>query len=388
MASLQRKVDGGTWYLVWKDGGRYHWKTTKTNDRGVAERILAGWHQVRAGRVAEEVLRELLACSARVPVESVRMGLNEIWGAYERTPPAMDLEPRSAASKRLAVTAFVDWMTTHHPEATAVQDVGPLTAEEYLGTFVDAAGSTRRNHLSSLRSIWASIRSQIDPSGQAINPWNGIARGKFDTIPRMAFTIEQVRRVYKAAAGAGEFWAAAVAIGYGCALRWGDICNLRWEEIDLERKRLVFSDRKTRRYGRGELSPDLTDTAIRHLPQRPESGTGSVWPDIVKLYAQNSGGLQEELRKIFSSAGIEMWRPTRPGERRRMSRVQRYGFHSLRHTFVTLLRESGLPREDVTDLVGHGNTRMTARYDHSRRAAEKAKGLLPLLDENKTDGQE
>ncbi len=39
--------------------------------------------------------------------------------------------------------------------------------------------------------------------------------------------------------------------------------------------------------------------------------------------------------------------------------------HSLRHTFVTLAREAGVPLEDVQDAVGHADPRTTRRYDRA-----------------------
>jgi integrase len=73
-----------------------------------------------------------------------------------------------------------------------------------------------------------------------------------------------------------------------------------------------------------------------------------------------------------------MWREAGAGEARRR-KVQVFGFHSLRHTFVTLLRDSGMNREEIADLVGHGSPVMTARYDHSKTAARKAAGRLEGL---------
>lgn len=44
--------------------------------------------------------------------------------------------------------------------------------------------------------------------------------------------------------------------------------------------------------------------------------------------------------------------------------------HSLRHTFVTLARQAGVPLEDVQDAAGHADPRTTRRYDRARHALE------------------
>jgi len=46
--------------------------------------------------------------------------------------------------------------------------------------------------------------------------------------------------------------------------------------------------------------------------------------------------------------------------------------HSLRHTFVTLAREAGVPLEDVQDAVGHADPRTTRRYDRARHNLDRS----------------
>jgi integrase len=46
--------------------------------------------------------------------------------------------------------------------------------------------------------------------------------------------------------------------------------------------------------------------------------------------------------------------------------------HSLRHTFVTLSREAGVPLEDVQDAAGHADPRTTRRYDRGRHNLDRS----------------
>ena len=46
--------------------------------------------------------------------------------------------------------------------------------------------------------------------------------------------------------------------------------------------------------------------------------------------------------------------------------------HSLRHTFVTLSREAGVPLEDVQDHAGHADPRTTRRYDRARHSPQRS----------------
>jgi site-specific recombinase XerD len=50
--------------------------------------------------------------------------------------------------------------------------------------------------------------------------------------------------------------------------------------------------------------------------------------------------------------------------------------HSLRHTFVTLAREAGVPLEDVQDFAGHADPRTTRRYDRGRHNLDRSPSYL------------
>jgi hypothetical protein len=60
--------------------------------------------------------------------------------------------------------------------------------------------------------------------------------------------------------------------------------------------------------------------------------------------------------------------------------VVEVGFHSLRHTFVSLCRESNAPLAVVEAIVGHSNPAMTRHYTHvSELAAATAVNALPAV---------
>lgn len=63
------------------------------------------------------------------------------------------------------------------------------------------------------------------------------------------------------------------------------------------------------------------------------------------------------IRRIAKAAGIE--------------HADRISPHSLRHTFVTLSREAGVPLEDVQDAAGHADPRTTRRYDRGRHNLDR-----------------
>jgi len=107
-----------------------------------------------------------------------------------------------------------------------------------------------------------------------------------------------------------------------------------------------------------------------------------VWPDVARRYAYRGSQLAEGVRTLFRKAGLETAVAAPEGTGRR-ARVVQYGFHSLRHTYVTLMEDAGVDRETIQPLVGHGSPVMTSHYSHSEAATARAKGVLPALVERR-----
>ena len=75
----------------------------------------------------------------------------------------------------------------------------------------------------------------------------------------------------------------------------------------------------------------------------------------------------DEIRDIFESCGIQT-RVKDPGKKRNSTEV---GFHSLRHTFVSLAANAGAPFALVQSIVGHSTAEMTRHYFHENDDALK-----------------
>src|ERR1035441_9123708 len=79
----------------------------------------------------------------------------------------------------------------------------------------------------------------------------------------------------------------------------------------------------------------------------------------------------------FENCGITTKRDRENGVRR----VVEVGFHSLRHTFVSMCAMNNVPLSVVQSLVGHSSPLMTGAYSHSNRLAEQqAVAALPSIN--------
>ena len=120
-----------------------------------------------------------------------------------------------------------------------------------------------------------------------------------------------------------------------------------------------------------------------------------VLPEMAAVYIRNTSELAKRIHDHFENCGVKTQKPgtgffmavgpdnkpkkTATGKRA----VVDVGFHSLRHTFVSLCREANAPLSVVEAIVGHSNPAMTRHYTHTSEAAALAavESLPALLGE-------
>jgi hypothetical protein len=103
------------------------------------------------------------------------------------------------------------------------------------------------------------------------------------------------------------------------------------------------------------------------------------------MYLRDGSALTKRVQAHFAANGVQTTREgtgftrlEKPGPRGKLWQhtgkraVVEVGFHSLRHTFVSLCRQSGAPLAVVEAIVGHASPAMTRHYTHIGEAAARA----------------
>lgn len=191
-----------------------------------------------------------------------------------------------------------------------------------------------------------------------------------------SLTIEQARELLDAAAS--HRLGALITVGLMLGLRPGELCGLRWIDVDLDegvltvnqaRKReyqseegrrtevLLFGDPKTPRSRRSLDMPAPVVAALRAHSRRQAAErlkAGSLWGDHGLIFATSIGtpispsNLRRDVSAITTEAGLGHWSP-----------------NELRHSAGSLLSAAGVPLEQIADVLGHTDTRMLERvYRH------------------------
>jgi len=130
-------------------------------------------------------------------------------------------------------------------------------------------------------------------------------------------------------------------------VRLGEVANLRWEDIDLEnRTALIHSSLSYQTKGGKMRKLPLNDTILTVLNSLPQK-TGYVFTGKRGEKA-NPNFVSKNFRMIVRNGGFD----------------RRLHFHSLRHSFASILVKKGVSLYQIQRLLGHSSPRVTEIYAH------------------------
>ncbi|MGO9588214.1 MAG: tyrosine-type recombinase/integrase [Limisphaerales bacterium] len=278
--------------------------------------------------------------------------------------------------------AFADWMKEKYPERLTLRDVTKEFAEEYASNLSHGnklTPSTYNKHLNLLALIFRIVK---DKAKLTNNVWESPKRGghlqrkRMITNSRRELTFDELRNTCQVATGELRI---LLALGVYSGLRLGDCATLRWAETDLKRGLIRRVPNKTARRNPKPVIVPIHPVLREMLSEIPSNQRKEyVLPEMASLYARNICAVTDKVQNHFKACGITLHKPgTGAGGKRAVIEV---GFHSLRHTFVSLCRESNAPLAVVESIVGHSNPAMTRHYTHvGELAAGRAVALLPSV---------
>lgn len=263
-----------------------------------------------------------------------------IWQRYLGSSAAKSLKPSTMATKVQRVDAFVRWAGDR--DCTRLT---PRDAAIFLDT-LDCGNTTKRRYVTVLSSVWAE-------SPELANPWTMELCDPEQNEHKQPLTLDQIRQLCAILADRPE-WRAAVKIGYYTGLRLTDV-------VHLERSQVVD--------GWLDLMPRKTDSAIHDgkrvrvkLPadvlEELEALPLTVrfyFPVLADQYDRDRGVCNHIFMRFLRRIGIT---------------AKGYGFHSLRHAFITEALDAGADLTDVQAVAGQESVKTTQIYYHGRKSAD------------------
>ncbi|MBU4198887.1 MAG: tyrosine-type recombinase/integrase [Verrucomicrobia bacterium] len=377
---------GNVYWLKYMVEGRLIRQSLDTTDRDEAEtkqkeimRQFTTADLVSAHAIVESQLRsaENKALTATEDANPP-LAVADAWTAYGRATNRPDSSEAMIYRNHSIWKRFISWLTTEHPNKTAMRDIDPGAASAYAQrlTADQVTASTFNQHIAFMRLIWRCLAVPIRSAG---NPWLTIGKKRLQRLANRRHTItpEQFANLLKSA-GDADIHDLLFVLGLS-GQRLVDGVMLRWDSIDFKRKVITLNPRKTARTGKTVFIPLLPALADLLQKRRDMVAGNLAFPELAAAYDRDSGSVSKRVQAVFTKAGLTTTEH-RPGVERA---IVVYGAHSLRHYFATQALTAGIPGEIVKRITGHSSDAMLEGYEHvdaamiGKFAAKLSKGKPP-----------
>ena len=170
----------------------------------------------------------------------------------------------------------------------------------------------------------------------------------------------------------------------GNGMNMADICNLKWKDIDTKSNKLSFVRQKTVRTRKGNQQTIRVHLfaesweIINRWGNQDRKPNDNVFPFISdsmtaerqrNVVQQVTKSTNKYMQKIADDLGI----------------TRRLGTYVARHSFVTVLLQSGANLSFIKEKIGHASTRTTEIYAGSLEGADTQMYIDALLPKPKSE---
>lgn len=356
----------------------------KVTDLAEAEAVAAQWseelfalHQLKT---KEQVIQQI--AETRDLLHLCKEPIERIEQAFFDHPSAPEISPHHRGNYHSTLNRLIAFTSGYGVKTVA--DVTENIAQDFL-TYNWKRGISAKTYNSNLDVLKRVFRLLCKDN----NPFADFKKKPGMAESRQAFTMEQLQKLWEVLQSPDfhMLHKEEMAVLYKLALytgaRCGDLCLLKWSAIDLEMRMIRFTPHKTAHSSRKKVEIPMSDVLFETLSRLPQE-SDFVLPNVAERYRYNSAGISHDTTRLIEAAGFTA---VEEGEARRLRNVSRLGFHAFRHSYVSMLINSGVNPLVVRDLVGHTTVDMTARYTHIALDTKiNAVKNLPVLGEMSLQG--
>lgn len=417
MANLFRRAGSPCWYGRFQHGGADHVFSTGIRVTGAdraetrenkkrAQRALTDKQAEARGEMSMQAMFDRLMGAiqavedsderdrhcrrfARILSRDTRhkLVLGDVWAAWLAVPKKRDPAPGTVSTYKAYWTGLAGWLADNHAGVEYMHEITDVMGQGYFA-HLWSKGIAAATYNRQLRILRAMFNSLDKGAGLVANPFRkqNVPLRENDAESRRCLTADELAAVCRNATGEMR---PLLGMGLYLGTRLGDACTMPWEE------HVHVKGRRVR------LGPDLDTGVIRYMPsktarrkkivevgmhpvvrallaeQRATCADGEryVLPGMAATYGRDASRVSKLVGDHFRANGIQTSEaPT--GHRKQA--VARAGYHSLRHSLVSLCAANAVPVQAIQALVGHGNPLVTDIYTHLT-GAEIAQHVNPAL---------
>jgi integrase len=397
---------GKNWTVQWTEGGERKFRNlgpvSKREAEDLRDQIIKPLQlrrekdrlataQKRLSERKQELGDERQAVE-QAEVERNRPSIADAWSAFIDSTNRPDSGESTLRQYGFQWQAFVKWLGKSRKEVGRLADITPAMGQDYARHLRDRklAAGTFNKHVALCKLV---IGTLSESERVTVNPFDKVKRRRENQQHRRELAWDKLCEICEAAKGEMK---TLLFLGIYTGQRLGNCCLLTWDEVDLTRGWITTVPRKTRNRNAGPIHIPVLDH-LRPLLEATPPGKrkGYLLPELAALYLKNRDLVTDRVQALFKSCGVQVHKPGTGRQKDENGNwvstgkraVLQYGYHSLRHTTVTLLQEAGVPQAVVQAVVGHRTLAMTQKYTHvGKDAIREGMGKLPAMQATEVQG--
>lgn len=380
MASVHKRSGAKYFYAAFTDSeGIRRFVSTHELKRDAALKVANAWQEIarkaktreQFNKIANELHQQIFnetsaACS--LADYATR------WLASSERETAIS----TASNYKSAVGKFQKFMEKRDKWRVDLREMSLEHLTEFRDELASSLSGRRTNNI--LKIVGIMLRRAWNDSLMTEDIASKVRTVRQERPIRRDLSADEIRALL---ANASNEWRGLVACGLYTGLRLGDIVRLRWVNIDLTAGEIRTIANKTDTPIVAPIAAPLK-TYFEDLPASDDA-QAFVFSRAASLVARSKGrvaALSAEFHGLLSDAAIikprvddhKAHKNGRAGRRHRSP----VSFHSLRHSFVSLLKNAGASQLVAQSLAGHSSAAISQIYSHAGAdSARKAVATLP-----------
>ena len=207
------------------------------------------------------------------------------------------------------------------------------------------SGSTVNRYLAALSKVFTvAVKEwqwvEENPVRKVSKPSESKGRNRFLDKEEIVALLESCKR------SPSPYLYSIVKLALLSGMRFGEIANLRWSDVDFEQRQVFLRETKN---GDSRVVPIISEMekVFRECQTYNSERKGYIFPARRLGAHKPVGGIRYAFVNAAQEAGISDFR-----------------FHDLRHTACSHMAMNGATQGELMEILGHRSPRMTVRYRH------------------------